>query len=224
MNMNFLIYNPWIPSWPGVFQFGTFLSVAVLGVCPHSNPSLSPCSSFFILFLHSVFLLCFFSSHILHQNCFLFLHPIWMSSCILHLLVRIFFRYYYYYYYYSFSYQLQLLGFFTRVWVSRTLLGILADLNNLGSLNSSSDFLFLQTFQQAVEERSKCFFYNWYHYHPLTPCLFYFFGKYLHFNSLSFIFTLCSVGTAKSTKRQVFFLVNCHSVWPSGVIYSKGKQ
>ena len=46
-----------MPSGPGVFQFGTFLSVALSdSTCIFALvPSTSPCSSFSILFIHPVF-------------------------------------------------------------------------------------------------------------------------------------------------------------------------
>ena len=80
---------------PGIFQFGTFLIVTLSeSNCSFAlGPSSSSSNSFFKLFIHSGFLLCSLSSHILHQNCFTsFLSG--MSSCILPLLAgRIFFRF-----------------------------------------------------------------------------------------------------------------------------------
>ena len=55
-----------MPSWPGVFQFDIFLRVAQIDswCMSTSDPNLSPCKSFFMLFIHSTFLLCSFCSHV----------------------------------------------------------------------------------------------------------------------------------------------------------------
>ena len=60
-----------MPSWPGVFQFYMFLSVALSESCCTFASGLSSSSnSFFKSFIHSAFLLCSFLLHILLQNCF----------------------------------------------------------------------------------------------------------------------------------------------------------
>ena len=63
---------PCILSLQGVFRLDIFLSVALseLKCISASRPSSSSCNSFFILFIHSAFLLCSFHFHILLQNCF----------------------------------------------------------------------------------------------------------------------------------------------------------
>ena len=68
--MNFLNQKPCIPSWPGVFQFDTFLSVVLSkSVCILAfGPSSSCSSSLVIWFIHSAFSLCCFGCHILVQN------------------------------------------------------------------------------------------------------------------------------------------------------------
>ena len=86
MEVNFLKQNSCIPSWPGVFQLGTFLRVRlsesrwIFALGPISRPS----NSFFIQFIHSVFLLYSLRSHILLKICIvslssdcwcIFLHP-----------------------------------------------------------------------------------------------------------------------------------------------------
>ena len=72
MDVNFLYPNPCMPSWPGVFQFGTFLSVALGESKCMSNlgPSSSPCNSFFTFFIYSVFLWRSFYSYSLFRSCF----------------------------------------------------------------------------------------------------------------------------------------------------------
>ena len=64
--------NPCISSWPGAFQFATFLSVAFSGSrCISASGSSSvPWNSFLISFNLSAFLLCCFSSHDLNLTCF----------------------------------------------------------------------------------------------------------------------------------------------------------
>ena len=72
MDVKFPNQNPCIPSWPGVFQFGTFLSVALneSKCISIPRPFTSPCTLFFMLFIHSAFMLSTFCSDILLQNCF----------------------------------------------------------------------------------------------------------------------------------------------------------
>ena len=84
--------------------------------------------------------------------------------------------------------------------ISRTLLNILADLNNcsLDGLDSSSDFWFLRSLFQDFGDRSKLA-----KFHRFLCSLAMF--KYLPFFSLPLIFTLWFVGTARSTKRQAQF-------------------
>ena len=75
---------------PGVFQFGTFFSVALSeSRCMSAlGPSSRPCNSFF-MFIHSSFLLCSFRYLILHLNCFVFLSSSrWYAS--VHSPIRIF--------------------------------------------------------------------------------------------------------------------------------------
>ena len=65
-----------IPSWPGVFQFDTFLSV-ILSISVYISafgPSSNCSSSLVIWFIHSAFSLCCFFCHILVQNRSVFLH------------------------------------------------------------------------------------------------------------------------------------------------------
>ena len=67
-----------MPSWPGVFQFGTIFSVALnksksiftLGLS--SSPD-----SFSMSLIHSAFFVCSLRSHILLQNCFVSLSSAW---------------------------------------------------------------------------------------------------------------------------------------------------
>ena len=61
-----------MPSWPGVFQFPTFLSIALkYSRCIISlGPFSIPYNSFSILFIHLAFLLCYSHSYILLQNSF----------------------------------------------------------------------------------------------------------------------------------------------------------
>ena len=60
-----------MPSWPGVFQSGSFLNVFLNESRGMSalKPSLSPCNSLFMLHIHSAFLVWSFCSYILLQNC-----------------------------------------------------------------------------------------------------------------------------------------------------------
>ncbi len=69
--VNFWNQYPCILSWPSVFSFGTFLSVALSELrCIFSfGSSSSPCNFFSVLFIDSAFLSCFLCSHILLQNC-----------------------------------------------------------------------------------------------------------------------------------------------------------
>ena len=70
--MNFWIQNPCMPLWLGVYQFATFFSCALSDyscIITLGLPS-SPCNSFFIRFIHLIFLLCSSRSHVLHQNSF----------------------------------------------------------------------------------------------------------------------------------------------------------
>ena len=83
--------NPCIPSWLGVFQFGTFLSVVLsesrcMSVSRHSS---SPCNPFFMLFIGlSVIFFPIFPS----KTVLLPLHlVVSLSPCIPHLLVSKFF-------------------------------------------------------------------------------------------------------------------------------------
>ena len=80
MEVNFLKQNLCIPSCPGVFQFDIFFSVSFSSsMCiSASGPSSCPSSSLYpfsllrvllVPFIHSAFSLCFFSCHILVQNC-----------------------------------------------------------------------------------------------------------------------------------------------------------
>ena len=60
----------------------------------------------------------------------------------------------------------------TPLQVSRTLLSILADLNNAISLDrvcSSSDFQIFQHLYQDLGDRSECTIYKWYHRHFYVP-------------------------------------------------------
>ena len=71
MEVNFLNQNPYIPPYPGVFQFDIFFSVFLSSsMCISAlGPSSSPSSSLVISFIHSAFSLCFFGCHIFVQNC-----------------------------------------------------------------------------------------------------------------------------------------------------------
>ena len=87
--------NPWMSSWTGIFKFGTFLCITqwTSSSISASRPSLSPCSSCFMLIIDLSFLIYSFSS-IFYSKIVLFpLNPFaGLSSCILHLLLsRIFF-------------------------------------------------------------------------------------------------------------------------------------
>ena len=89
MEVNYLNHNPCIPSCPGIFQFGTFVSVALSGVrCIFTfGPSLSPSTSFPILLIHLASLLCSLCFHILLQIVLFPCHPVvGMSSYFLPLL------------------------------------------------------------------------------------------------------------------------------------------
>ena len=70
IEVNFLNQKPCILSWPGVFQFDTFLSVVLSkSVCISAFGPCSRCSSsLVVLFIHSAFSLCRFGCHILVQN------------------------------------------------------------------------------------------------------------------------------------------------------------
>ena len=119
-------------------------------------------------------------------------------------LVHYYYYYYYYYYFYSllvFSHQCRLVVFLWSLsdikssQVSRTLLSILADVNNSvvwmvsfpplisSSLSISLLLLWSTAFYNSLER-----------------------FEYFSILSISFIFTLCSVETSKSTRRQVLFL------------------
>ena len=54
-----------MPSWPGVFRLGVFLSVAF---SEFRSMSASGSNSFFKLFIHSAFWLCSLRFHIIPQN------------------------------------------------------------------------------------------------------------------------------------------------------------
>ena len=61
-----------MPSWPDIFQFGAFSSVVQKGfkfIFPF-GPSSNPYNSFFMVLVHSDFLLCFLRSHIWLLNRF----------------------------------------------------------------------------------------------------------------------------------------------------------
>ena len=88
--------------------------------------------------------------------------------------------------------------------VSRTLLRILADLNNLVVWLVSTRPLFF------LDDCSKRTNYNLYKHHFHVPHFFFNSqarSRYLSFFSLSFNFTLWSTGTAKSTILQILFLL-----------------
>ena len=72
-----------MPSWISVFQFLTFLSVTLsdAGYISISNLSLNFCISFFILFIHSTFLLCYFSSYRKFTPNLFCLFCIWLLVC-----------------------------------------------------------------------------------------------------------------------------------------------
>ena len=76
-------------------------------------------------------------------------------------------------------------------------------------LDHSSNFEFLQFFIKTLGNRSRCSYYNWYYLHPHVLHFFRFMkiSIYLTIFSLSFIFTQWSSGTAKSTVRQVRFIL-----------------
>ena len=77
----------------------------------------------------------------------------------------------------------------------------------LDDLDSSYVFQFLFSFQ-AFRDCSKSTDYCWYHRHPYDRHLFSYLAKSKYFSiiSLSFISTLWTAETAKSTRRHVFFL------------------
>ena len=81
----------------------------------------------------------------------------------------------------------------------------------LYGLNSSSDFQFPQTLSLSFVNCSKCAKYFWYNYHFHRPQFFSSLArsKYLSIFSLSFLFTLCAAGAAKSTGWQVVCLFVC---------------
>ena len=84
-----------MPSWPDVFQFGTFFSVALndFKCIIARRPSSSPCNCFSMLFIHSGFSLCSSRSHILLQSYF----TSFASGCwyiLEHSPPRCFFRYF----------------------------------------------------------------------------------------------------------------------------------
>ena len=81
MDLNFQNQNSCRPSWSGVFQFGIFLSVTLNeSMCVSaSGLSSSPCYSFFMLFIHLVFLFFLFQYLTLeiYEYSFLCFHFIW---------------------------------------------------------------------------------------------------------------------------------------------------
>ena len=89
----FLKQYPCTPSWPDIFQFGTFLSIALSqSMCIFTLcPILCTSNSFPMLLIQSAFLLCFLPSHILLW--FFIIQFLVCGSCIQPLLAaRIFFR------------------------------------------------------------------------------------------------------------------------------------
>ena len=74
IEVNFSNQNTRMPSQPGVFQFGTFLNVALsdLRSILALGTSWNPCNSFSKLFIHQTFLLCSFSFHILLKHSFVY--------------------------------------------------------------------------------------------------------------------------------------------------------
>ena len=90
---------------------------------------------------------------------------------------------------------------------------------SLDGLHSSSYFQVLQSLYQSFADCTKSTNYNWNHRHFHFPRFFQFPSKVrvLNLFSLSFNFTRCSAGTAKSTILQVlffflfFFFINIRS-------------
>ena len=71
MVVNFMTKNPSFPSWPGVFQFViSFHVILSKSMCIFAfGPFSSPCNSFAMLLIHSLFLLYSLGCHISLQNC-----------------------------------------------------------------------------------------------------------------------------------------------------------
>ena len=72
MEVNIWNQNPCMPSGPGVFQFGTLLSVVLsesMSIFAF-GPSSSPSNSFPMLLIFSAFVFCSLGCYILLQNCF----------------------------------------------------------------------------------------------------------------------------------------------------------
>ena len=78
MEVNFLNQKPCISSWPGVFQFDTFLSVVLCKSVWISafGPSSSSSSSLVIWFIHSAVSLCFLVAIFLSRIVGFLLHPV----------------------------------------------------------------------------------------------------------------------------------------------------
>ena len=104
--------------------------------------------------------------------------------------------------------------------VSRTLLSILADLNNAVVWMVSLVLLFPQSLYQSFGDCTKCTNYNWYHRHFHVPLFFFnslWWSKYLSFFLFSFNFTLWGQPGQQSSQFGKFsFLVHYYKVWSSG--------
>ena len=90
MDVDFLCQNLCIPSWPSVFLFGSFLSVALTGSrCTSSTvPRLSISNYFSMLFIHSGFCYLYSVPIFYSKIVLLCLHPVVvLSSWILHQIV-----------------------------------------------------------------------------------------------------------------------------------------
>ena len=106
--------------------------------------------------------------------------------------------------------------------VSRTLLSILADLNNaVDCMFSTCPIVskFLSSFYQSFGDCTKSIIYNWYHRQLHVPKFFVYSlarSKTLSFFSLSFNFTLWA---SKSAIMQIIFFVDYYKICTSGRDY-----
>ena len=122
---------------------------------------------------------------------------------------------------------------FTGVWITASLLSfprlffVFLPILTMYFLDSSSDFLFLQSFFQVFGDRSERVTNNWYYHHLHIPRFFLLPGNIqVFFVSLSFIFTPWSARKEKITWWQIlsFLLINTKCCLLTCIRYCKSQR